>query len=407
MRRLLLVRASTGPIRLSFRSSTSHSRLKRLRDACAALLPALLHVDGRERLRSTLGAGLALFFAGVLSQNIAPHAHTLVWLIAPMGASAVLVFALPASPLAQPWSVVGGNTLSALVGMACAHLIPDVAMAAAVSVGAAIALMFALRCLHPPGGASALLMVLLQVRDPGFVVFPVLTNSLLLVLAGVVFNSLTGRPYPHRQRATDPPAPAPSAANQRFTSADLDAALSHYNQVLDISRDDLQGLLRSAELAAWHRTLGSLRCADVMSRALVTAQYATPLDEAWQLLRTHHIKALPVVARGGQLIGIVTLADFVRHTLGAERSVQGLGMRLRVLLRPRQSSNSRKPEVIGQIMTAAVTTASPEQRIVDLIPLFSTAGHHHLPIVDDAQRIIGILTQSDLIRVLDRATRPS
>ncbi|RYF80859.1 MAG: HPP family protein [Comamonadaceae bacterium] len=377
--------------------------MQRLRDALLALLPAVLRVDGRERLRATLGAGLGLFFTALLSHSLAPQAGQAAWLIAPMGASAVLVFAVPASPLAQPWSVIGGNTLSALVGMACVVLVPDPALAAAAAVGLAIGLMFALRCLHPPGGASALLVVLMQMHDPRFALFPVLTNSALLVLAGVVYNSLTGRPYPHRQRAA-PAAVGPQSSS--FTRADFDAALAHYNQVLDISHDDLEGLLRDAQLASWHRTLGELRCQDVMSTRLVTAEFGTSLADAWHLLRTHRIKALPVIDRGGRLIGIVTLADFVRHTLGESRSVEGLGMRLRVLLRPNGRTHSRKPEVVGQLMCATVSSARPEQRVVDLIPLFSEAGHHHLPIVDEQQRAVGILTQSDLVRVLYRAARP-
>ncbi|WP_225785127.1 HPP family protein [Xenophilus sp. Marseille-Q4582] len=387
-------------------ASPSVPRLQRLREAFVSLLPAVLRVDTRERLRATLGAGLGLFFTALLSHALAARAGDMgkvAWLIAPMGASAVLVFAVPASPLAQPWSVIGGNTLSALVGMACVALIPDPALAAAAAVSLAISLMFALRCLHPPGGASALLIVLMQVRDPHFALFPVLGNSLLLVLAGVVYNSLTGRAYPHRQRAA---APAPGQPASRFTSADFDAALAHYNQVLDISRDDLEGLLREAELAAWHRTLGELRCEDVMSRTLVKAEFGTPLSQAWQLLRTHRIKALPVVDRADRLIGIVTLADFMRHSMGEHRSVEGLGQRLRVLLRPSRRTHSRKPEVVGQLMSAAVSTARPEQRVVELIPLFSEAGHHHLPIVDAHGRAVGILTQSDLVRVLSRAAQP-
>lgn len=369
-----------------------------------SLLPAVLRVDGRERLRATLGAGLGLFFTALLSHSLAAQTgQAAAWLIAPMGASAVLVFAVPASPLAQPWSVIGGNTLSALVGMACVVLIPDPALAAAAGVALAIGLMFALRCLHPPGGASALLIVLMQVHDPRFALFPVLTNSLLLVLAGVVFNSLTGRPYPHRQR---PAVPAPGQSASRFTNADFDAALAHYNQVLDISRDDLEGLLREAQLAAWHRTLGELRCEDVMSRALIKAEFGTSLSDAWQLLRTHRIKALPVVDRAGRLIGILTLADFMRHSMGEHRSVEGLGQRLRVLLRPSRRMHSRKPEVVGQLMNATVRTAQPGQRVVDLIPLFSEGGHHHLPVVDGEGRAVGILTQSDLVRVLYRAARP-
>jgi len=73
-----------------------------------------------------------------------------------MGASSVLLFAVPASPLAQPWSIVGGNFVSALVGIGCAHWIPDPALAATLAVGLAIIAMFQLRCLHPPGGAMGM-----------------------------------------------------------------------------------------------------------------------------------------------------------------------------------------------------------------------------------------------------------
>jgi CBS domain-containing membrane protein len=67
--------------------------------------------------------------------------------------------------------------------------------------------------------------------------------------------------------------------------------------VLDVSRDDLQALLEGAELAAYQRTLGGLRCADVMSREPVAVQFGTPLQDAWQLMRERRIKALPVVDR--------------------------------------------------------------------------------------------------------------
>src|SRR5450830_1606221 len=83
-----------------------------------------------------------------------------VWLIAPMGASAVLLFAVPASPLAQPWSIIGGNLVSALVGVSYAKLVAEPALAAALAIALAIACMFALRCIHPPSGAVALTAVL-------------------------------------------------------------------------------------------------------------------------------------------------------------------------------------------------------------------------------------------------------
>jgi CBS domain-containing membrane protein len=148
-----------------------------------------------------LGAFVGLLVTGLVSRACLSPEHA-VWLIAPMGASAVLVFGVPASPLAQPWSVVGGNTLSALVGMVCARVVPDVALAGAVAVATAIAVMLACRCLHPPGGASALYAVLSApaVGAVGwrFAVCPVLVNSVLLTGIGLLFNHAAGRDYPAR-----------------------------------------------------------------------------------------------------------------------------------------------------------------------------------------------------------------
>ncbi|UFH51096.1 HPP family protein [Pseudomonas sp. KNUC1026] len=122
-----------------------------------ALLPAPLAISPREKLRASIGAALGILLAALgaawWSQGLAAHTSPLLALVlvAPLGASAVLVFALPSSPLAQPWSVIGGNTLSALVGIACSRWVPDATVAAAMAVGLAIAVMMALRCLHPRG----------------------------------------------------------------------------------------------------------------------------------------------------------------------------------------------------------------------------------------------------------------
>lgn len=122
------------------------------------------------------------------------------WMVASLGASAVLVFGMPSSPLAQPWPVLGGSTLSAVVGGLCSALIPDPVWAGAVAVGLAIALMVPLRCLHPPGGAMALYVVLTAGDGWHLAAFPILFNVLVLLVAAVVYNGLTGRRYPHPQR---------------------------------------------------------------------------------------------------------------------------------------------------------------------------------------------------------------
>ncbi len=63
-------------------------------------------------------------------------------------------------PLAQPWSIVGGNVLSALIGVTVGMLVPDAALACGLAAALAIAGMYFLRCLHPPGGAVALTAIL-------------------------------------------------------------------------------------------------------------------------------------------------------------------------------------------------------------------------------------------------------
>ena len=367
-----------------------------------SLLSAPIAVDGRERRRAVIGAALGVLFTACISRWVVGSGPASVgpWLVAPLGASAVLVFAAPASPLAQPWAVVGGNTISAMVGVLCSVWIGDPALAGTVAVAAAITLMFLLRCLHPPGGAMALLAVLVHASQGRFACGPAVLNSLLLVAAGVAYNTATGRRYPHRQvpaRAAEAPPGA------RFKSVDLDAALAHYNQVLDVSRDDLEALLQAAELAAYRRRLGEICCADVMSRELITVEFGSSLQEAWQLMRQHRIKALPVIDRSRRIVGIVTLADFMRHAKIDQPD--GMMRKLREFILPDGLIESTKPEVVGQIMNRQVRVASQDRNVIDLMPLFTEAGHHHIPIIDDDQRLVGILTQSDFVRALYQSDR--
>jgi CBS domain-containing membrane protein len=370
--------------------------MKNMPPFLASFWPSAQLVDSRERWRSMAGSGLGILFVALLCHYWAGTSSTAPWLVAPIGASAVLVFAVPSSPLAQPWAVLAGNTVSTLIGSVCAMWIPDAAIAGAVAVALAIGVMFWLRCLHPPGGAAALLSALGGV-SLSFVLFPVLTNSVLLVLAGVLYNRFTGRRYPHTQAA----AVAKTETGGRFTTADLDKALQHYNQVLDISRDDLEELLHEAESAAYQRRFGDLRCADVMTPNVTAVQFGTSLDEAWTLMRTHRIKALPIIDRSRRVVGIVTRADFMRRA--EPETHDGLGARLRALVRPSGAVHSERPEVVGQIMTREVRVASADRRVSDLVPVFSEDGHHHIPVIDTERRLVGMITQSDFVKALYRA----
>ncbi len=181
-------------------------------------------IDARERWRSVLGALLGMALTAWLSHWLLASQADSIWMLAPMGASAVLVFAVPASPLAQPWAVLGGNGVSALVGLLCARWIEQPVLAASLAVPLAILVMLRLRCLHPPGGAMALSAVLSHWAGVGVPWGVLAVNAGVMVAAGVAYNSLGGRPYPHVQRRATGPVLAPQG---RFTPADLDAALVH------------------------------------------------------------------------------------------------------------------------------------------------------------------------------------
>ena len=360
--------------------------------------PAELHISHQEKLRMVLGAGLGVLFAGVLSQYAEQGVGP--WLVAPIGASAVLVFGLPSSPLAQPWSVIGGNTLSALVGTVIAFIFHDnLVVAAPLAVALAVAVMLWGRCLHPPGGASALLVVLMHQPSFNTVLFAFLLNSVVLVIAGLIYNNLTGRSYPHHAKVDR----GDLDAMDRFTQSDLNVALAHYQELIDVDPTDLAQLLQHAESAAYQRTLGDLRCEDVMSRSPHAVEFGSSLSEAWELMRRHHVKALPVVDRSRCVVGIITLADFLRHA-----QVDGytdLTERLKNVWLSSGVSHSDKPEVVGQIMTRRVRVASAQSYLVELLPLFSQTGHHHLPVIDSENRLIGILTQSDVVHALVKSVR--
>lgn len=364
------------------------------------LIPNLAPVSASERLRASIGAVVGILITGLVAGAAFGNAYDVPLLIAPMGASAVLLFAIPASPLAQPWSIMGGNSLSATIGVTCGLLIGDPIVAAAIAGGLAIAGMMAFRCLHPPSGAVALTAVLggpaIKAAGFGFVIWPVGVNSLLLLLAALAFNNLTGRRYPHLSEisvgATDPVP----AARLGFTSADLSAVLANYDQVLPVATDDLEDILHKAEIRAFERRSSGVTAAMVMSRQLTMVTVKTPLKEALALLRNHHIKALPVIDHERHVVGILTQSDLLDKADWGNPVSSGLGYRLRAITNSDRSLRG----VVGDIMTAPVQSVPLDLPIAHLVPIMMAAGHHHLPVVDPNGILEGIVTQTDVIAAL-------
>ena len=212
----------------------------------------LAGANWRERLIAGAGAVIGIGLCAAISTLAVPN-HGLL-LAAPLGASAVLLFAVPSSPLAQPWPIVGGNVVSALVGVAVAHLLGSGALAVGVAVGAAILAMSVLRCLHPPGGGTVLLPLLapaVLAQGYGFALLPVGLNAVALAAIGIAFHRVSGHSYPHR--------PMKIADRPRLLMEDIDAALEESGETFDVSREDLEALLDRAERHAAARRIATGR----------------------------------------------------------------------------------------------------------------------------------------------------
>jgi CBS domain-containing membrane protein len=171
--------------------------------------------------------------------------------------------------------------------------------------------------------------------------------------------------------------------------------------VLDISPDDLASLIQQTEIEAYRRGIGTARCREIMSTDPVFVQARTSLNDAWSLMHLKRVKALPVIdGTTRRVIGIVTQADFFREL--DLKQPEGLRGRLRDFLRRSRSAASNKPKEVGQIMTRQVRVASADRPVVDLMPLFSEDGHHHIPIIDAQRELVGMITQSDFVRALSK-----
>lgn len=364
------------------------------------LVPHLVTVSPVERLRSAIGACLGILVVGIIGRLALPAAAAPL-LIAPLGASAVLLFAVPSSPLAQPWSIIGGNGIAAVVGVLAAMLVPDQGVAAALALGISIGLLLTFKCLHPPSGAVALTAVLggPAIRDLGFfyVLWPVLAGSLALLAVAVGYNRLTGKAYPHPVHGHAPVVSAGRAGGLGVTVDDLTAAIRERDEVVPVDPDDLEEVLQRAEVLAFNRRSGGVIAAAVMSRQVASVQPGTSLRIALKLLRSTGVKALPVVDAERRVVGIVTQTDFLdKADWGPSAAGSGAGWRLRAIGTSDRPLRGR----VRDVMTADVRSVLTSTPIARVVQVMAETGHHHVPVVDGGGKLAGMVTQSDVVAAL-------
>ncbi|WP_036517835.1 HPP family protein [Nocardioides sp. J54] len=332
-----------------------------------------------ELARGALGALVGIAVAGATARAVPGGPEMLPFIVAPMGACAVLLFAVPASPLAQPWPVLGGNVISTAVGLGAHWLVDDVLLAAALGVGAAIGVMMLLGCLHPPGGACALLAATAtpEIHDQGilFALAPVAVNTVALLAIAVAVNNLTGRRYPHRPA---PPAPPGAATELGITTPDVEEAMKRLADRLDVLPADVVAIVRDAETHALDRRLGSIPVSRIMNRDVAVAHPFESIYRARTLIVQRQVKTLPVVDEERRVIGVVSIIDLFTRDLV-------------------------ELETVESIMRTEVTTIREDTPVAELVPAMTSEGYKNVPVVDAEDRLVGMITRGELIAVLHRA----
>ncbi len=350
----------------------------RLARLARALGPAIPAIPPREAVRASAGVALAL---GLLAAFVLPPHIDLAhgfYLVGPLAASAALLFAMPNSPLAQPWSVLVGNVASALAAVAVLHLVPGPVLGLALAVGAAILAMMGLRALHPPGAAVAMTAALNPdaTRELGyhFALAPVGLGTAALVLLAFLYARLTGRVYPMRQphgpnRFGTRDRPAPQRLG--LGAEELEAILRANRQQANLGPEDLSRLIAAAEQQAAGQRLGAIRCADLMARDLVTVAPETPVAEVAQIFRQHRFTSVPVT-EGARMVGLI----FQIHLIGAPPGAEA-----------------------ADVMEREVPRVEPETSAGALLPILGEGRMDAIPVVEE-DRLVGIVTRTDLVAAL-------
>ncbi len=358
-----------------------HSQLEWLN----TLKPNFKVLPLKDRFLCGIGALLGLLISSFVSWYALGDFNA--WYIAPMGASSVLLFAVPASPLAQPWNMVVGNIIAGIIGVTCALFISNLTIAFSVAVALSIFFMMTTDSLHPPSGAVAITAVLggTTVHELGyaFIFYPVLLNSVLLLIVAVIFNRLLGKQYPQivqlNTRSKDP------TPTQKVTiqPQDIQDVLEHQTELLDISEYDLQKIILEAQEKANTRIVSEYLCQDIMSKDVICLHELDDIHKAIDKFKQVNLMSLPVVNVNDELVGTLALYDVVEWFKRAAD--------------PRASWE----HLVKQIMNPKVVTVKPSQTIQDLVPYFVEKSFNYIPVVEQ-QKLVGIISRADMIAALQQ-----
>ena len=355
-----------------------------------------------ERIKVAVTAFITLFMVVTVSLQI-QNEEAVIILIGSMGASSVILFALPTSPLAKPWCFIVGHSLSATIGFVLTFFIHDFALLAGATIALVLMAMYIFECMHPPAAATALIPALASqhMAIDIQILYPIMINIAVFFVMSQLLNRLIMR------RKWSKPLPSYDPVHLHHDQTplkrlglqkeDLMVAINRFDTVLAVSEQDLDHIYQEAQRNAYQRRSGEILSRDIMSSDVITVRANTSLGQAWRLLHKHKISMLPVVNEEKELLGVISSVDFLKNL--SVPSYSGLLKHVNRMLVKRKHSKEVN-NLVQDLMVTNVVAVKDTDHIVALVPLLSDIGLHHIPVLDSEQKLCGIITQSDLIGAL-------
>lgn len=358
----------------------------KLRKHIARFGPHMGKRPTKDIIRGAVGAGIAIFLCTIIFQYLPHPDNTGLYLVSSFGAMAVLMFITPNSPLAQPFSAMIGMIVAPLTAMIVLQFVPP-PFADGLAVTVAIAVMLALRALHPPAAGLALLVVLQhKIGSPlgyGFILMPVALITCLMVACAMIWNKMFSIAYPVPALDTAPP-PSPSPVqNANLSEQDMIDLLLAQKLSTNVATADVAGLVQAATTRYQQLLLQRTTVDKIMTQAPETVKPDAPLSQVVGQMAERAIKSLPVIDGSGRFLGLINNHDAM------------------VALADVLSNHpERAPETFArQLIDRTIAPVAPDTTVSEIVPRLHTRGAHAIPVLDN-DKLVGMVSRTDLSMLL-------
>ena len=183
-----------------------------------------------------------------------------------------------------------------------------------------------------------------------------------------------------------------------LTEDDLREALKEFGGYIDITESDLKKLYEIAAKISKERCIHSWLASEIMSRDVITAKEDTDIHEAGRLLIKHKISGIPVIDNENRVVGIITEADLLTIAGIPRGHIFNDVVMKYVLNKP--TPQHRAGKKVKDIMSSPVITVSPDTTVKKIAMILDEKRIKRVPVVDEANKLVGIVSRGDIIRVV-------